>query len=181
MVSKWSAKHSCEKPTHLYIFCDHCVNWSNLWGLLFYFLSSTVFASTGDLPPPAPLLELATASYQSLKLRWTSRNTGSKTGVAGVTYTLQMLDKNGRSDCNKVLAPFLGMKPSHIFYIDWIKNECSCLVGVVCLWCIVVSGVVFWEMPTLSGELRFWYSCKMKCGNADFVMSYRSVQGQGMK
>lgn len=57
--------------------------------------SSTVFASTGDLPPPAPLLELATASYQSLKLRWTSRNTGSKTGVAGVTYTLQMLDKNG--------------------------------------------------------------------------------------
>ena len=100
---------------------------------LFYFLSSTVFASTGDLPPPAPLLELATASYQSLKLRWTSRNTGSKTGVAGVTYTLQMLDKNGRSDCNKVLAPFLGMKPSHIFYIDWIKNECSCLVGVVCL------------------------------------------------
>lgn len=59
-----------------------------------------MFASTGDLPPPAPLLELATASYQSLKLRWTSRNTGSKTGVAGVTYTLQMLDKNGRSDCN---------------------------------------------------------------------------------
>ena len=59
--------------------------------------SSTVFASTGDLPPPAPLLELATASYQSLKLRWTSRSTtGGKTGAAGVTYTLQMLDKNGR-------------------------------------------------------------------------------------
>ena len=34
-------------------------------------------------------------------------------------------------NCNKVLAPFLGMKPSHIFYIDWIKNGCSCLVG----WC----------------------------------------------
>lgn len=60
-----------------------------------------MFASTGDLPPPAPLLELATSSYQSLKMRWTSRSTGSKTGVAGVTYTLQMLDKNGRSDCNK--------------------------------------------------------------------------------
>ena len=36
---------------------------------------------------------------------------------------------------------------------------------MVYLWCIVVSGVVFWKMPTLSGELRFWYSCKMKCGN----------------
>lgn len=58
--------------------------------------SSTVFASTGDLPPPAPMLELATASYQSLKLRWTSRSTtGTKTGAAGVTYTLQMLDKSG--------------------------------------------------------------------------------------
>lgn len=57
--------------------------------------SSTVFVSTGDLPPPAPLLELATASYQSLKLRWTSRGSGGKTGNAGVTYTLQMLDKNG--------------------------------------------------------------------------------------
>ena len=55
-----------------------------------------MFASTGDLPPPAPLLELATPSYQSLKLRWTSRGTNGKTGTAGVTYKLEMLDKNGR-------------------------------------------------------------------------------------
>lgn len=106
-----------------------------------------MFASTGDLPPPAPLLELATASYQSLKLRWTSRNTGSKTGVAGVTYTLQMLDKNGRSDCNKVLAPFWGMKPSHIFYIDWIKNECSYLVGVVTFDVLLFLGLCFEKCP----------------------------------
>lgn len=58
--------------------------------------SSIVLASTYDLPPPAPQLELATASYQSLKLRWTSRNaTGGKNVAAGVTYTLQMLDKSG--------------------------------------------------------------------------------------
>lgn len=57
--------------------------------------SATLFASTGDLPPPAPLLELATPSYQSLKLRWTSRGTNGKTGTAGVTYKLEMLDKNG--------------------------------------------------------------------------------------
>ena len=49
-------------------------------------------ATTGDLPPPAPLLEVATASYQSLKLRWGA----AKNESVGVTYTLQMTDKLGR-------------------------------------------------------------------------------------
>ncbi|XP_022798251.1 fibronectin type-III domain-containing protein 3A-like [Stylophora pistillata] len=70
--------------------------------------SATVFASTGDLPPPAPLLELATPSYQSLKLRWTSRGTGGKTGTAGMTYKLEMLDKNG-----SFVTVFSGPTTSH--------------------------------------------------------------------
>ena len=30
-------------------------------------------------------------------------------------------------------SSFFGMKPSHIFYVDGIKNEFSCLGGVVYL------------------------------------------------
>lgn len=58
---------------------------------------NSVFAITGDVPPPAPHLELVSTSYQSLKLKWTSSNaSGGKNGiVVGVTFTLQMLDKNG--------------------------------------------------------------------------------------
>ncbi|KAK3737398.1 hypothetical protein QZH41_019942 [Actinostola sp. cb2023] len=54
--------------------------------------SPLIVAATRDLPPPAPALELASASYQSLKLRW--GNSGSKDTV-GVNYTLEMMDNSG--------------------------------------------------------------------------------------
>ena len=58
----------------------------------FVYFSPTVIATTGDLPPSAPALEVATASYQSLKLRWGA----AKNDHVGLTYTLQMIDKLGR-------------------------------------------------------------------------------------
>ncbi|XP_048588285.1 fibronectin type-III domain-containing protein 3A [Nematostella vectensis] len=54
--------------------------------------SPVIIASTRDLPPPAPTLEVAIASYQSLKLRWGSP--GGKDNM-GVTYTLEMADELG--------------------------------------------------------------------------------------